>query len=368
MRGLRFRLATTFALVALATGAAVAVTAPSIIGSGFARLQGDAAGSPGGPGPGAGLGPGGHAAEIQQDTILAIVVVALVAALVASALGFLIAGRIAGPLERLGAAARAVAGGDLRRRSGLDGHADEIGDLGRSFDAMAEDLEAAESARRRFFQDAAHELKTPIAVIDATSSAVLDGVYPPDARHLETIRGQARVLGRIVDDLRTVSLAETGDLPLHLEPVAAGDALAAAATAFEARAGTAGVTLEPAPAPGLIVRADRERLAQILGAYLDNAIRHTPAGGRISLVARPSGPTVRLSVADTGSGLAPGDAERVFDRFFQADPARDRASGTSGLGLTIVRALAEAMHGRAGAGPTPGGGATFWVELPGADA
>jgi signal transduction histidine kinase len=303
---------------------------------------------------------------IQRETTETIIVVALVAAGVASLLGVLLAGRITGPLGQLGVAARAVAGGELRRRSGLAARGDEIGELGRSFDSMAAALEAADDTRRRFFQDAVHELKTPLAVIDATASAVLDGVYEHDPKHVATIQGQARILARIVDDLRTVSLAETGDLPLRIEPVEVDGVTEAAAAAFAARADAAGVGLERSAAAGLVVLADRERLAQALGGLFDNALRHTPRAGRVAVAARASGGAVRVLVADTGPGVDPRDRPHVFDRFYQADAARDRATGSSGLGLTIVRALVVAMGGRVGVEATPGGGATFWLELPSA--
>jgi signal transduction histidine kinase len=368
MTRLRVQLAATFALVALVTGLAVALTAPSIIGTGFARMQreGQGGGQSGGPGSGPGGGPTGHAAVIQQETTETIIVVALIAAGAASVLGLLLAGRIVGPLGQLGVAARAVAGGDLRRRSGLATRSDEIGELGRSFDSMAAALEAADDSRRRFFQDAAHELKTPLAVIDATATAVLDGVYEDDPKHAATIQAQARILGRIVDDLRTVSLAETGDLPLRIEPVDIDAVTEAAVTAFAARADAAGVALDRSAAGGLVVRADRERLAQALGGLFDNALRHTPPAGRVTVAAHPSGGAVRIAVADTGPGVDPRDRPHVFDRFYQADAARDRTTGSSGLGLTIVRALVVAMMGRVGVEATPGGGATFWLELPSA--
>ncbi|NJD28545.1 MAG: HAMP domain-containing histidine kinase [Chloroflexi bacterium] len=368
MTRLRVRLAATFALVALLTGFAVALTAPSIIGTGFARMQreGQGAGPPGGPGPGQGAGQPGHAAVIQQETTQTIVVVALVAAGAASLLGALIAGRIVDPLGRLGVVAQAVAGGDLRRRGGLAERRDEIGELGRSFDSMAAALEAADDSRRRFFQDAAHELKTPLAVIDATATAVLDGGYDHDRKHVATIQGQARVLARIVDDLRTVSLAETGHLPLHLEPVDVEAAVDAAVAAFTARADARGIALRRSGASGRFVRADPERLAQVLGALLDNAVRHTPRGGSVTVAVIDADGTVRIAVADTGPGVDPRDAPHLFDRFYQGDPSRDRATGSSGLGLTIVRALVGALGGRVGVEPTPGGGATFWLELSGA--
>ena len=361
---LRLRLAAAFALVALMTAVAVALATPVIVGRGFAQVE---AGDAGGPGPGNGQGPsprlGSHAQQVQQETTTTIVVVALASAAGASLIGIFLAGRLVAPLGRLGAAASAVARGDLKRRSGLADRSDEIGSLGRSFDAMASVLERGEASRRRFFQDAVHELKTPLAVIDATTTAVLDGVYSHDDHHLQTIRDQSRLLARIVDDLRTISLAEAGELPLHIEPLAVDDLTGEAARAFAARADAAGLQLDRDVTPGLVIRGDAVRLKQVLGALLDNAIRHTPPGGSVVIEARSSMPNVRVGVRDTGPGVAAEDLPHLFDRLYQADPARDRSTGTSGLGLAIVKALVDAHGGSAGVENVPAGGARFWIEV-----
>jgi two-component system sensor histidine kinase BaeS len=358
------------AVVAVLTAAAVAITAPAIVGRGFAAMEGTTAPGGGrGPGQGMGLGPGGgiHNQQIQQETTLTIIVVAGVAAGLATLLGLLIATRMTRPLARLEDAAASVAQGRLDTRSGLDDRTDEIGSLARSFDTMAADLQATEIARRRFFQDAAHELKTPLAVIDATTSAVIDGVYEHEDRHLETIRDQARLLERIVDDLRVVSLADAGVLPLRREAVDVAAALATVVRDLQARATVAGITIEVEDGPPGIVMADPDRLRQILAALADNAIRHTPPGGRVRLLAQPAGPArTRISVIDTGSGIPAVDLPHVFERFYQADAARDRTTGTSGLGLSIVRALVEAHGGTVRAANEPGGGARFELELPSA--
>jgi two-component system sensor histidine kinase BaeS len=226
---LRLRLALAFAVVAIGTAGVIALATPLVIDRGFAQIGLDdaAPASPGpghgtgggqGPGAGAGAGPGAggqRLAEIRQTMVVTIVLVAGGAALVASLLGVLAARRLTRPIRDLERAATAVAGGDLAARSGLAGRTDELGDLGRSFDAMAAGLARGDTERRQFTQDAVHELRTPITVIEATTSAVLDGVYPHTDEHLRTVRDQARLLTRIVDDLRTISLAEGGRLELR---------------------------------------------------------------------------------------------------------------------------------------------------------
>jgi len=361
---LRLRLAVTFAFVALLTAAAVALATPTIVGRGFAQIESDASAMPGsGPGRGPGAMAGIHAQQVQQETTVTLIAIAIAAAAGASLIGVLLARRIAGPLSTLGVAAAAVAHGDLDRRSGLGSRSDEIGSLGRSFDAMASELEQAQVVRRRFFQDVVHELKTPLAVIDATTNAILDGVYEHDDRHLRTIRDQSRLLARIVDDLRTIGLAESGDLPLRLGPVAVRGLIDDVAQAFAARAQASRIRLDHDASPDLVVIADVDRLRQILGALIDNAIRHSPEGGAVAIEARPAGRRVRMSVHDSGPGIDPADMPHLFERFYQADPARDRSTGTSGLGLAIVQALVEAHGGMTGAGNDPEGGARFWIEL-----
>ena len=336
---LRLRLTAAFALVALLTAGAVALATPSIVGRGFALVEGtDATGGPQGGGHGPGPMAGPHALQVQQDTVIALILVAVSAAAGASLLGFVLARSVARPLGKLEGAAAAIARGDLARRSGLaertdevgslgrsfdtlaaslEGAAaaiargdlarrsglaertDEVGSLGRSFDTLAASLEGADEARRRFLQDVVHELKTPLAVIDATTSAVLDGVYEHDDRHLETIRGQARQLSRIVDDLRTIGLAESGVLPLRLAPTPLVPLVDDIASAFGAAAVAAGGSIEVRAPGGLTVRADADRLRQAIAALVDNAIRFAPSGGHVLLRAGPSPRSLSLARVDS---------------------------------------------------------------------
>ncbi len=393
---LRWRIAIGFALVALATAAIVALVTPPIVGQGFLEAdddstpaavaqstaataeQGDDQENAPTPAPVAPTTP----SQAQQATILRLILAAAGAATAASLLGLLAAGRLVRPLSRLETAATGLARGDLGRRSGLAERSDEFGQLGRTFDSMAGELQRADETRRSFLQDAAHELKTPLAVIDATSSAILDGVYDPDRRHIETIRDQSRILARIVDDLRTISLAEGGHLPLDRRSLDLAAALSAVAAGFEARAVGQAVTLVVDAPAGLAVDADSDRVRQMVGALVDNALRHTPTGGTVRIAAgrvdaeprlgRRRSPgsaqaagrgAVRVSVEDSGPGIPPEALPRLFERFFQADPAHSRASNSSGLGLSIVKALAEAHGGRAGAENMAEGGACLWFEL-----
>ena len=392
---LRWRIALGFALVALATAAVVALAVPRIVSAGFSEFESEvgqraeqpsaavaataAANGEVDAGDSPQTATSAPTGQAQQDTIVRLILVAVAAAAAASLLGLFVAGRLVRPLNRLEVAASGVAQGDLTQRSGLAGRSDEFGRLGRTFDAMAGDLQKAEETRRQFLQDTAHELRTPLTVIDATSSAILDGVYEPERRHIETIRDQSRVLARVVEDLRTISLAEGGHLPLDRREVDLGEALSSVAAGFEARASAAGVQLVVAVAPGVTATADPIRLRQMVGALVDNAVRHTPEGGIVTLTAIRSAPgsgrgdvatgsgrgeVVRVAVEDSGAGIPAEALPHIFERYYQAGPSRSRHPGTSGLGLSIVRALAEAHGGGAGAENRSDGGARLWFELP----
>ena len=239
--------------------------------------------------------------------------------------------------------------GDLSGRSGLADRADEFGDVGRSFDDMAAALQRSDVERRRFIQDAVHELRTPLAVIDGTAGALEEGIFAPSPRHLRTIRDQVRQLSRIVDDLRTIGLAETGQLELAREDVDVSRFSRRRSTPFRSgrrpMASSSSWPFSPRWRSGVT----RARIRQVVAALTDNALRHTPKDGRVRFVGERLGSAARISVEDTGAGIADEDLPHVFDRFYQADASRDRRTGTSGLGLSIVRALVEAHGGQVGA-------------------
>ncbi|MEI7745547.1 MAG: ATP-binding protein, partial [Chloroflexota bacterium] len=240
----------------------------------------------------------------------------------------------------------------------------ELGELAMSFNEMAGSLEATERRRLQLVGDVAHELRTPLPTLDGYLEGLEDGVIQPRPETWVLLRAETARMTRLVNDLSELWRAEARQLPLAIAEV---DALAVArevASRFEPQAGQRGIALA-VDGPAAATSADRDRLGQVLANYLSNALRHAPDGSRIALTVSRRGEMVRIAVADQGPGLAPDQLEAVFERFYRVDAARSRAAGGSGIGLAIVRALAEAMDGQAWAESEGAGrGATFIVELP----
>jgi signal transduction histidine kinase len=226
--------------------------------------------------------------------------------------------------------------------------------------------QAAWERQQRFIASASHELRAPLTLIRASAEVALreTAAAAADQRQLlGDVLAESDHMRRLVDDLLTLSRLDSGQLPLQLEAVAL-DTLLAELQRQAARLGAErGVAVELGPVAG-IVRADGDRLRQLLLILLDNALRHTPPGGRVTLKAELLRRDVRVSVADTGCGIAPEHLPHIFERFYRADPARGRAGGNAGLGLSIARGLVEAMGGQIGASSTPGQGTTIWLVLP----
>jgi two-component system OmpR family sensor kinase len=294
----------------------------------------------------------------------------LLAGVMGAALGLLVARGLAAPLGRLATGARRVSAGRLAERVPVSGPA-EVRTVAAAFNEMAASLEAGEEQRRHMVADIAHELRTPLTIIQGNLRAMLDDVYPLSKDEVATIYEASQGLRRLVDDLRELSLAEAGRLELRPQPVAVTPLLAREVALFADLAAAQGVTLSGEAQPGLPdALADPERLAQILHNLVGNALRHTPAGGCITLRVEPvaaemgQAPALRFAVVDTGAGIPAGDLPHIFERFYRADRGRAREAGGSGLGLAITRQLVLLQGGTVGVESAPGQGSRFWFTLP----
>ena len=275
------------------------------------------------------------------------------------------------PLRRLTAAADGIAGGDLSQRVPVTS-GDEVGELAATFNHMASELERGEQLRRNMTADVAHELRTPLSVIRGKLEGVLDGVYPATSEHLEPVLEATELLTYLVEDLRLLAQAEAGQLALDKRVVDIGDLLSDAHVNFDPQASDRGVTLALDLPPGIPkVTADWHRVAQVLGNLLTNALRHTPEGGCVTLSASvryqresdEDSEIVKVTVADTGTGIPSEDLPNVFERFWRGERSRSRAGGGTGLGLAIAKQLVELHGGTIGAESTPGEGSEFWFTL-----
>ncbi|MGD2041016.1 MAG: ATP-binding protein [Anaerolineae bacterium] len=282
-------------------------------------------------------------------------------------MGLLVSRRLAAPLQRLSGAARAVAGGNLSQQVQVEGSA-EIAEVGRAFNEMTTALGEAERLRQNMVADVAHELRTPLSVVQGNLRAILDDVYALDKTEISRLYDETRLLGRLVDDLRELALADAGQLRLTPRPFdlvaviqSTLDTMAVAAEAQE-------VSLSgKLPGEALRAYADPDRVAQVLRNLLVNALRHTAAGGSVVVSAEALDGVPMILVRDTGEGIAAEDLAHVFDRFWRADSSRsrgDRWTGGSGLGLSVAQSLVEAQGGRIWVESTQGEGTVFRFTVP----
>lgn len=286
---------------------------------------------------------------------------ALVVALLA---GLWLARSLTQPLGALTGAAHRMAGGDLSQRVPVSTR-DEVGELALAFNTMSQAVAEANTARQQMTADVAHELRTPLTVIAGYIEALRDGDLKPTPERLDTIHAEIEHLQRLVNDLRTLAQADVGELRLTRSPVEVGDLLAQTQAAFALHAEQGRVSLWVEVEPNLPPRdLDPTRMLQVLGNLVSNALRHTPAGGTITLRARRSDDAILIEVGDTGEGIAPDALPRVFDRLYRADAARTGDGGESGLGLSIARAIVLAHGGTLTVESSVGAGTTFTIGLP----
>ena len=355
---LRSRLLVSHLLVAVAALGTVLV-AVSLIGPGyFAEAMGHGAADA--------LGERMAAVTLAafQEAVRTALIAGLLIALTATTMvAVALAGPIAGPITRTIAAARRISAGHYSERVPPAGII-EVGELADTFNAMAASLEATERRRLDLVGDVAHELRTPLATLDAYLEGLEDGVVAAEPETWTLLRLETSRLARLVDDLSELWRAEARQLTLRIEEIDVGTIADEVVARFRPSAELRRIEVRSNVPPVLNAQGDRHRVAQVLGNYLANAIRYAPEGSSIEIVAEGTS-EVRVGVRDSGPGLTVDQRTRVFERFYRIDPSRSRALGGSGIGLPIARAIADAMGGRAWAESNgPGTGSTFWLSLP----
>lgn len=306
--------------------------------------------------------PRDQVAALNRRLLLALSVVVLGAGLVTA----LVARRVLGPVRALREAAEGMAAGRLDTRVPVAG-SDELATLGHAFNSMAAALADQERLKRDLTNDIAHELRTPLTDLRCHIEALQDEVVDVTPDTLSTLHAEVAHLQRLVEDLGDLARAESRQLHLAPEDVAIGAMVQLLARQAAPRAASLGVSIATQlPDEHVTVWADRSRLQQVLSNLFDNALVHTPVGGRVTISARADGPAIVIAVTDTGSGIPLEHLPHVFDRFYRADPSRSRATGGVGLGLAIARQMVEASGGSIAVDSVPGTGTTFSVRWPAA--
>lgn len=303
-------------------------------------------------------------AALLETLVLATVLTTVVALVVSLAVSH----QIVRPIQRMRDATRRIAAGHYAERVPVqpaDGR-DEIGQLTASFNAMAEALEQAETRRRELIGDVAHELRTPISTLEGYLEGLLDEVVEPSPATWAKLHDEAGRLRRLADDLHELSRAEARQIPLVVRAVPPATVVQVVVDRLATTFVEKGLALQSTVDPGLpMVAADPDRAGQVLTNLLVNALRYTPAPGRVVVGAERADQAVVFRVTDTGVGVAPRHVPHLFDRFYRVDKSRSRAQGGSGIGLTIAQALVEAMGGRIWAESAGvGQGSTFSFTLP----
>lgn len=271
--------------------------------------------------------------------------------------------RVANPLAGILETAEKVTEGDLSAR--VQESSGPFSSLEHTFNRMLDELEQTDQQRRNLAADVAHELNTPLHIIQGYLEGIADGIYQPDEATINILLDETQLLSRLVEDLRTLSLAEAGQLPLNKETIQLGEFLADLKTSFSGQSEEAGIELHVESPADLAMEADPNRLDQIISNLVVNALRHTPSGGEITITASSTPAGIQINVVDSGEGIAPEDLPLIFNRFWRKDKSRLRPDGGGhGLGLAIAQQLVHAHGGMINVESTPGDGTTFSITLP----
>ena len=268
------------------------------------------------------------------------------------------------PIRELTAATQIVSEGNLAHQVPVRSR-DELGQLATSFNHMSADLVRSLNLRRQMTADIAHELRTPISIILGHTDAIHDGVLPASKETFEIIREEAERLDHLVDDLRTLSMADAGELKLVVRPYPPEQLLQDAKKTYSHQAKQKKVTLAVKADVDLPeIEIDPQRMKEVFGNILDNALRYTPEGGHITLSAGIAENTIEMRIQDSGPGVSSDELDKIFERFYRAETSRTREEGGSGLGFAIAKSIVERHNGRIWAESTPGAGLTVVIRIP----
>jgi len=269
-----------------------------------------------------------------------------VAVAIAVAITFFLSRRILAPVKALTSVVKRLGRGDFSQRVQVKDKG-ELGELAQAFNAMASDLEHMEKLRQNMVADVAHELRTPLSNIRGYLEAIRDGVIKPDKKTIRSLNEEAVLLSRLVDDLQELALAEAGELKLVYQTEDISKLVSQTVASIQAQAKAKGLVVSTSLPDGLPpVNIDYHRISQVLRNLLENAVAHTAKGGTITVAAKQQEKWVEVSVTDTGEGIPAEDLPNIFERFYRVDKSRTRATGGSGLGLTIAKRLVEAHGGK----------------------
>ncbi len=308
-----------------------------------------------------------HAQQAFESSFALALAFGVLASIVgAGFLSWLLTRRISQPIQQLSLAAEAVAAGNYDVSVPHDSFGRELATLSDAFDDMAVQLAATDASRRLLLADLAHELRTPLATLEAHIDGLEDGIVPATPETYSVLRRQVARLRRLTSDLRTLTEVEAHALDLHLQPTRINTLIEDTCGAFERRYGAEGVSLSCAPCPQEVsVDVDPDRIQQVMANLLENALRHTPAGGQVTVSCDCTAEQVLIAVTDTGEGIPSHQLDAVFDRFHRADSSRQNDGEGSGLGLTIARGIIADHGGKLTAESAgPGSGTTLVISLP----